>query len=148
MRLYLNHSLLNGEIMNTLPNQAVQTSKTANLNKNIIALKAFFNITHQWSLTSDQEGTLLGVPMSTLYRWKSKKNGSLTADTLERISYILGIYQALRILLPTKEAANAWIKKANTAPLFNGKTALDKLMLGHVIDLADVRRYLDAERGW
>jgi uncharacterized protein (DUF2384 family) len=115
--------------------------------KNAIALKAFFGITHKWGLSSEQESTLLGVPLSTLYRWKSKKEGSLGSDTLERISYILGIYKALRILLPTEEAANQWIHKPNSAPLFNGQSALDKLMKGHVIDLADVRRYLDAERG-
>jgi uncharacterized protein (DUF2384 family) len=116
--------------------------------RNSVALKAFFKITDKWSLTSGQESVLLGIPLSTLYRWKQKTDGTLAPDTLERISYVLGIYKALRILLPNEEAANAWIKKANAASLFNGKSALDKLMKGHVIDLADVRRYLDAERGW
>ena len=74
-------------------------------------------------------------------------DGSLTADTLERISYVLGIYKALRILLPTEAAANEWIHKPNSAYLFGGNSALEKLMKGHVIDLADVRRYVDAERG-
>jgi hypothetical protein len=119
-----------------------------NVGKNAIALKAFFNITCKWGLASEQESVLLGVPLSTLYRWKSKRDGALTPDNLERISYVLGIYKALRILLPTEEAANKWVKKANSAYLFNGKSALDKFMKGHVIDLADVRRYLDAERGW
>ena len=86
--------------------------------KNAVTLKAFFNITQKSALTSEQERTLLGVLGSTDYHWKNKM-----------------------------EAANKWIKKPNTAPLFNGKSALE-LMQGHVIDLADVRRYLDAERGW
>lgn len=115
--------------------------------KNAVALKAFFGITQQWHLSSEQESVLLGVPKSTLYRWKHKHDGALTVDNLERISYILGIYKALRILLPTTNAANQWVHKPNLAPLFNGKSALDKLMIGRVIDLADVRRYLDAERG-
>jgi hypothetical protein len=121
--------------------------RTDPIKKNAVALKAFFNITQKWALSSEQESILLGVPLSTLYRWKSKRDGALTPDTLERISYILGIYKALRILLPTEDAANKWINKTNSAPLFNGSTALDKLLKGHVIDLADVRRYLDAERG-
>lgn len=116
--------------------------------KSIVALKAFFGIAQKWRLTSEQESQILGVPKSTLYRWKQKKEGSLTADTLERISYILGIYKALRILLPNEESANNWIHKPNFAPLFGGQSALTKLMKGHVVDLADVRRYLDAERGW
>jgi len=116
-------------------------------NRNAVALKAFFGITHKWHLTSEQERILLAIPVATFYRWKKNKYGALTQDTLERISYILGIYKALRILLPSEEAANRWIKKPNKAPLFGGKSALDKLLVGRVIDLADVRRYLDAERG-
>jgi len=125
-----------------------EKSKINPAKKNAVALKAFFKITDKWGLTSEEESILLGIPLSTLYRWKNKKDGVLSHDTLERISYVLGIYKALRILLPTEDTANQWIKKTNQAFLFNGKSALDKLMQGHVIDLADVRRYLDAERGW
>src|SRR5687768_3402956 len=124
-----------------------QKTKTSEINKNTVALKAFFKISEKWGLTSEQEMTLLGVPKSTFYSWKSKKTGDLSRDTFERISYILGIYKALSILLPTEDAADTWIKKHNSAPLFGGKSALDKLMKGNVVDLADVRRYLDAERG-
>lgn len=124
-----------------------QTKNSPKPHHSAVALKAFFAITKHWMLTSEEERVLLSVPISTLYAWKKEKNGALSPDTLERISYILGIYKALHILLPTKQAANAWINKPNDAPLFNGKTALQKLLKGHVIDLADVRRYLDAERG-
>lgn len=127
--------------------QSLPKHKSDHFRKDAVALKAFFKITHFWELTAEQERILLGIPLSTLYRWKKNKNDVLlSVDTLERISYILGIYKALHILLPTEKAANQWIKKANSAPLFNGKSALDKLMQGHVVDLADVRRYLDAER--
>lgn len=131
-----------------LPIKSKLKTPAVPINKNAVALKAFFNITKKWELSSDEEIALLGIPDSTFYRWKSKKNGELSKDTLERISYILGIYKALRILLPTEDAAHQWIKKPNSAPLFGGKTALDKLLKGQVVDLADVRRYLDAERGW
>ena len=60
----------------------------------------------------------------------------------------MGIYKALHILLPSELAANDWIHKPNDAPLFNGKSALEKMLQGRVVDLVDVRRYLDAERGW
>lgn len=118
-------------------------------NVSAVALKAFFNITNKWHLTAEQEQVLLGVrALSTLYRLKQKKEGLISRDMLERISYVLGIYKALRILLANETSANQWIHKANSAPLFNGKSALDKMLVGRVIDLADVRRYLDAERGW
>ena len=66
---------------------------------------------------------------------------------LDRISYLLGIYTALNRLLPSARAAEAWVKKANTAPLFQGQSALERMLGGSVVDLADVRRYLDAQRG-
>lgn len=112
------------------------------------ALTAFFNIAERWRLTSDEERTLLGnPPRSTFYKWKKSKKAVLSQDTLERISYILGIFKALNILLPRANTANEWIKQPNSAPLFNGQSALDKMLVGRVVDLADVRRYLDAERG-
>lgn len=119
-----------------------------NPDKNSVALKAFFGIARKWELSPEQECILLGVPKATFYRWKKAQKGALSHDHLERISYVLGIYKALKILLPSEAAANQWIHKANSAPLFGGKSALDKLLAGRVIDLADVRRYLDAERGW
>lgn len=121
---------------------------TPEVNKNSVALKAFFGITSKWGLASDQERILLGLSsLATFYRWKKNKDGELSRDTLERISYVLGIYKNLRILLPDTVSAHQWIHKPNAALLFGGKSALEKLMIGRVIDLADVRRYLDAERG-
>ena len=112
------------------------------------ALTAFFNITQHWGLSAEEERTLLGAPpRSTFFKWKSERAAKLSADTVERISYVMGFYKALRILLPTAEAADAWIKKPNAAYGFAGKTALERMLGGRVIDLADVRRYLDAERG-
>jgi hypothetical protein len=86
-------------------------------------------------------------PRSTFFKWKSERAARLSADTLERISYVMGIHKALRILLPTQEAADSWVKKPNTANGFGGKSALQRMLAGRVVDLADVRRYLDAERG-
>jgi hypothetical protein len=112
------------------------------------ALTAFFNITAGWGLGAEEERTLLGSPpRSTFFKWKGERAARLSADTMERISYVMGIYKALRILLPSEEAANAWIKKPNTATGFGGKSALERMLAGRVVDLADVRRYLDAERG-
>lgn len=128
--------------------RAIHQERSSPAKKSLVALKAFFGITHKWKLTSEQERILLGIPKATFYRWKHNLEGSLTHDTFERISYILGIYKSLRILLPTERAANEWIHKPNSAPLFGGRSALERLLGGRVIDLADVRRYLDAERGW
>ena len=117
------------------------------------ALMVFFNISKKWSLTAEQQIRILGdTPRSTFYTWKNKvenkENISLSRDTLERISYVMGIFKALNILLPSEESANRWIHHENSAPLFNNQTALDKMLAGNVADLADIRRFLDAYRGF
>jgi hypothetical protein len=111
-------------------------------------LRTFFAIAESWRLSPREAMTLLGLrSRSTYHVWKDGKSGALSRDTLERISYVLGIYKALQLLLPSDEAADAWIRKPNTAPLFGGRSALDRLLSGNVADLYEVRRYLDAHRG-
>lgn len=128
--------------------QAVAAARFSPEQLSHTALVAFFNICTAWGLNAEDERVLLGAPpRSTFFKWKSSRAGNLAADTLERISYIMGIYKALHILLPTADAADAWIKKSNQAAMFAGKSALERMRAGRVIDLADVRRYLDAERG-
>ncbi|MBK6351548.1 MAG: MbcA/ParS/Xre antitoxin family protein [Steroidobacteraceae bacterium] len=112
------------------------------------ALRAFFRISAAWGLKSAEERVLLGQPPeSTFFKWKKEQDGTLSRDVLERISYVLGIYKALQILFPDPVRADAWIKRANSAPLFAGQRALDRLLSGNVSDLFVVRQYLDAQRG-
>lgn len=112
-------------------------------------LRAFFNIARDWELSAEQQMVLLGSPgRSTFFKWKAAPDtAELKRDTLERLSYLLGIYKALQILLPDAAAADAWVKKPNAAPLFGGKRALDRMLGGNVGDLLAVRQYLDARRG-
>ncbi|MES2370274.1 MAG: MbcA/ParS/Xre antitoxin family protein [Pseudomonadota bacterium] len=112
-------------------------------------LRAFFNIARDWGLSTDEQMVLLGAPgRSTFFKWKSAPEAAdLKRDTLERLSYLLGIYKALQILLPAATAADAWVKKPNSAPLFGGRSALDRMLGGNVADLIAVRQYLDARRG-
>lgn len=113
------------------------------------ALQGFFSITAQWGLRTREQRNLLGEPASaTFYKWRQEKSAKkLDSGTLERISYIFGIHKALCILLPTERAAYEWVKKPNSAPLFNGSSALDRMLDGNVADLYEVRKYLDGERG-
>ena len=112
------------------------------------ALRTLFRIADAWKLSSKELIKLLGSPpRSTFYKWKQGEHVALPHDVLERISYLFGIYSALQVLLPKPEAADAWIKKPNTAPLFGGHSALDRMLSGQVADLYVVRQYLDAQRG-
>jgi hypothetical protein len=112
------------------------------------ALRSFFKLADLWNLRITEQRRLLGdPPESTFYKWKRQQEGVLGRDTLERISYLLGIYKALQILFPDTEQADAWLHKPNQASLFGGHTALERMLSGNVADLYVVRQYLDAQRG-
>jgi len=112
-------------------------------------LRAFFAIARDWGLNTEEQMVLLGAPgRSTFFKWKSApESADLKRDTLERLSYLLGIYKALQILLPDTASADAWVKKPNSAPGFGGRSALERMLGGNVADLIAVRQYLDARRG-
>jgi len=112
------------------------------------ALRTFFRIAEAWGLTAGEQMILLGSPSrSTYFAWKKRGAERLPRDVVERLSYILGIYKALQVLLPDPAAADGWVRRPNRAPLFAGRSALDRMLSGNVADLYEVRRYLDAERG-
>jgi hypothetical protein len=111
-------------------------------------LRAFARIAEAWQLSIAEQLTLLGLSSrSTYFKWRKESQVRLPRDTLERISYILGIYKALQLLLPDNRAADEWVRRPNDAPLFGGKSALERMLSSNVADLYTVRQYLDAQRG-
>lgn len=131
----------------TNPLKAIEPARVSE-----VALRTFERIIAAWDLKQTEAMTLLGyesTTRSTYFKWKrNPASVKLSKEKLERLSYIFGIYKALQVLLPNAASADVWIKKPNTAPLFNGETALSRMLSGHVADLYVVRRYLDAQRGW
>ncbi len=116
---------------------AQNTTRTAK-----VALSAFFNITAAWKIKVKDQIILLGHPSeSTYYNWKKGKAASISLDTLERISLIIGIYKDLRILFPIESQANAWVHKDNER--FNGNSAISFMLKGQHTQLIYMRRYLD-----
>lgn len=113
------------------------------------ALRSFFRLAEHWNLRIAEQRRLLGdPPESTFYKWKRQQDGALGRDTLERISYLLGIWKDLQILFTDPAQADAWLHKPNQTPLFGGQSALQRMLSGNVADLYVVRQYLDAQRGW
>ncbi|HLI95684.1 MAG TPA: MbcA/ParS/Xre antitoxin family protein [Candidatus Baltobacteraceae bacterium] len=114
------------------------------------ALEAFARIAGHWDLTTAEQRTLLGgIAESTFFKYlKNPKTARLSADTLERISHLVGIFKSINVLLPRAEAADSWMRRSNDAALFKGRSALDYVLSGRFEDLIAVRHYLDAMRGW
>jgi hypothetical protein len=130
--------------------KAVPARKPATLEQmGAAGIRAFERIAGLWGLTVEEQIRLLGEPpRSTFFAWrKHPDKAKLSRDVLERLSNILGVYKSLAILLPDAKAADTWVRRPNAAPLFGGKSALDRMLAGNVSDLNLVRRYLDAQRG-
>jgi len=113
------------------------------------ALKAYFNIVDRvWKLDTKTQSALLGWPgTSTFYNYRNGKHGAVSFDVLTRISLILGIVKALRILYPERTLADKWVKLPNSNPLFAGTTPENFMGSGEIDALYKVRRFLDARRG-
>jgi hypothetical protein len=115
-----------------------------------VALKFFFSLMTHWGCSVEQQRTLLGkIGNTTFYKYKQlPATVRLPHDTLERISYLMGIHKALSIIFSnSRERTYQWVSSPNSAAPFNGRTALDYMLAGRVVDIADVRRYLDGVRG-
>lgn len=107
--------------------------------------RAVINLFSIWEVTDEQAATLLDMPLRTYRRWKAGEQGRIDRDGKARLSNLMGIHKALRIIFREKQRSYAWIKTANDA--FAGRAALDVMLGGELTDLMRVRRYLDAERG-
>lgn len=110
------------------------------------AVDGFFAIMDKWHVPVERAGDLLGgMPRSSVYKLRTAA-GTLRQDELTRISYLVGIYKALHILLPD-DLADRWITQPNDDHLFAGQTPLDYMIRTGIPGLHRVRSLLDAARG-
>jgi hypothetical protein len=107
--------------------------------------RATVNLFGRWGITDEQAAVLLDLPVRSYRRWKAGELGRIDRDGRARLSNIMGIHKALRIVFREPQRGYAWVKAPNEA--FAGRTALDVMLGGELTDLMRVRRYLDAERG-
>lgn len=107
--------------------------------------RAAVNLFRLWNLTDDEAALLLDLPPRTYARWKAGALGRIDRDGKARLSNLMGIHKALRIIFREPQRGYRWIKASNDA--FAGRSALDIMLGGELTDLMRVRRYLDAERG-
>jgi hypothetical protein len=115
-------------------------------------LRAFLAIADLWGLSEDERLLAAGLPSrSTWYNWtkavREHRGITLDLDLLTRISAVLGIHQALGVLYPKEREGVAWLRTANSAPLFGGQAPMALIASGTQDGLLAVRRFLDAARG-
>ncbi|WP_315928275.1 antitoxin Xre/MbcA/ParS toxin-binding domain-containing protein [Mesorhizobium sp. SP-1A] len=112
------------------------------------AITGIVRLAEIWRLTSAETCTLIGdVSERTWFRMKKGAwEGTLSQDTLTRISALIGIFKGLRLLF-SEQLADEWVRLPNKGPLYGGRRPLDAMLEGGIPKLLQVRQHIDALRG-
>ena len=115
-------------------------------------LRTFVRVADLWGVDAEQRRSGLGRPDPSTYRtWlraaQEHRDLELPVDVLMRISAVLGIHGALGILHAAEQDGVAWLRGANGAVPFKGRTPLDLMLDGTLEGLVSVRWFLDALTG-
>ena len=107
--------------------------------------RAVIRLFDHWGVTDAKAAVLLGdIAVRTYQRWKQGEYGRWNVDLAARLSNLIGIHKALRLLYTEADRGYRWIKAPNRA--FGERTALEVMLGGQLTDLMRVRRYLDSYR--
>jgi hypothetical protein len=111
------------------------------------SLIMFFNMMKLWKIRDEDARLLLGGvtngPFNAMK--KTPKGRVLGVDRMVRVSYLLGIFNAINIL-HSQELADEWVQLPNRNPMFAGKTPLQYMIDGGLPAMQNVRRLLDGCR--
>src|SRR4051794_25472101 len=84
--------------------------------------RAALNLFRLWGVTDDQAAVILDLPRRTFARWKAGELGRIGRDGRARLSNLMGIHKALRIIFGDPARGYAWIGARNEA--LGGRSAL------------------------
>jgi len=112
------------------------------------AVEGMVRLSEIWRLNSAETCALLGdVSPRTWFRMKTHEwTGTLSHDTLTRISALIGIFKGLRLLF-SEPLSDEWIRLPNKGPLYGGVRPLDRMIAGGIPTMLEVRQHIDALRG-
>lgn len=133
----------------TVPSEphAGQNAEISTARMGDAGFRAFLEISRRWNLAFEEQLGLLGLSKNT---YQALQNSALTVqdvelaqDTIIRLSYVIGIYHDLEVLLPG--SAVDWLRNPNCNPQFGGQSGLESMVSG-LPGLDYVRRYLSLWR--
>ena len=136
----------NAALVRLSPNEAEFEPGSITEQEGAAMFRAALNLFRLWGIADEQAAILLDLPLRTYRRWKAEGAGRIGRDGRARLSNLMGIHKALRLIFREPQRGYDWIKAANTA--FANHSALEVMLGGELTDLMRVRRYLDVERGW
>ena len=113
-----------------------------------IGLKTAITIMDKWGCSPEQEWSILGMKKSSYYKNREDSTSArVSNDQLERISYILNMHAALRVIFDNPENLYGFVSMKNNNPYFNGASPLDIIAGGSFGALYETFKRIDAMRG-
>lgn len=116
----------------------------------VTGLRAAVGILDKWRASSDQACRILRISRSTYTRARQRDPDwavTLDADQMQRISFVLNIHAALRLVFDNPENVYGFPSMANDNDFFNGRSPLDIMAQGDMISLYETFRRIDVLRG-
>jgi hypothetical protein len=123
---------------------------TSSKAKAAIGLKVAVNILEKWGASGEQSTAILRVSRSTYARAKRGDPGwevNLDEDQLTRISLVLNMHAALRVVFDNPENLYGFMAMPNHNAYFNGKTPLELISQGGILPLYEVSKRIGSLRG-
>jgi hypothetical protein len=116
----------------------------------VTGLRAAVGILEKWGASSDQACRILRISRSTYTRARQLDPDwavALDADQMQRISFVLNIHAALRLVFDNPENVYGFPSMANDNEFFNGRSPLEIMAQGDMISLYETFRRIDVLRG-
>lgn len=113
-------------------------------------LKAAVAILEKWGATGEQGGAILRVSRSTYARAKRRDPAwevSLDEDQLTRVSLVLNIHSALRVIFDNPENLYGFMAMSNHNAFFEGRSPLEVMAQGDFISIYETFKRIEALRG-
>jgi len=118
-------------------------------NRDLVAVRAAMKILDKWGCSAEQQQNILQLAKATFYRYRDNqtKKASLSRDQLTRISYLLNMHSALRIVFSNPDNVYGFMAMENNNPFFNGASPLSIIESGDFGNLHEVAKRVDILRG-
>ena len=124
--------------------------KGQTLDKNHVAigLCAAISILDKWGASAKQACAILRISPSIYARAKNKDDSdwtvNLDVDVMRRISLVLNIHSALRLIFDNPENVYGFVGMKNDNEFFNGRTPMDIMAQGDLVSLYETFNRIDS----
>jgi len=108
-------------------------------------LKAAFRIMEKWGCSSEQIQAVLQLSERDYQEFlKAPETSDLNEEQLKRVSYLLNIHASLRNTFSNPENIYGFMSLANHNPFFEGRTPLEIICEGNLVNLRNVSEQIEA----